>query len=42
MALTSFDCCVSIWRIDNWRKLGKLILGGDKEWAVKVDEEMRK
>ena len=33
----SFDCCCHIWSINDGRKLGSLLLGGDVNWKVKFD-----
>ena len=38
----SFDCCCHIWSINDGRKLGSLLLGGDPNWKVKFDLEHRK
>ena len=37
-ATSGFDCCCYIWSFNNFKKVGSLILGIDKNWALHIDE----
>ena len=39
---SSFDCCCHIWSIDDGKKIGSLLLGGDPNWNIKFDLEKRR
>lgn len=36
-ATASFDCCCHIWKIEDGKKIGSLLLGGDQNWNLKFD-----
>lgn len=38
-ATSSFDCCVHIWSLTNYNKLGSLILAQSNHlWQLKIDK----
>lgn len=46
---SGYDCCVYVWSISEHRRLGALLLGlflllagGDRNWELKVSEDVRK
>lgn len=41
-ASSSFDCCCFIWSLDTCKKIGSLIIGGDKNWKLAISETDRK
>lgn len=36
-ATSSFDCCCTIWSLKNYRKIGSLIIGGDRNWGLEFN-----
>jgi hypothetical protein len=39
-ATSSFDCCVHIWSLTNYQKLGSLVLSQQNSlWNLKIDKQ---
>lgn len=36
-ATSSFDCCCYIWSLKNFKKIGSLIIGGDRNWGLQFN-----
>lgn len=41
-ATSSFDCCCHIWSLKNFKKIGSLIIGGDRNWGLEFNLQERK
>lgn len=41
-ATSSFDCCCHVWSLKNFKRIGSLIIGGDRNWGLQFNLEERK